>query len=142
MIQDQCLSLPSHFTHLGVCYPGSSASITLSDPNHPQPANFHVTSAPEPSTASLFALALVMGLVSLRIPSAERLIYSSRIGIDLWRRLCGGISNDDEEHPVMRNSDDGHERSSQRRIDYVRLQGRRYLRRFVRGHRLWQFHVR
>ncbi|HEY6924679.1 MAG TPA: PEP-CTERM sorting domain-containing protein [Steroidobacteraceae bacterium] len=67
MTQDECLALPHHATHLGVCYPGTDFSLTLSDPNHPQPVNFKVSSVPEPSTLALFALALVLGVVSLRI---------------------------------------------------------------------------
>ena len=67
MTQDQCLALPSHFTHLGVCYPGNSASIQISSPQHPQPVTFKVTSVPEPSTGALFALALILGVLSLRI---------------------------------------------------------------------------
>src|SRR4029077_12874757 len=108
-------------------------------------SNSYVSSSACPHLAHSTRILTTTGMspsMPASMPSVERLIYSSRIGIDLWRRLCGGTSNDDEEHPVMRNSDDGHERSSQRLIDYVRLQGRRYLGRFVRGHRLWQFHVR
>jgi hypothetical protein len=61
MTQDDCLASPHHFTHLGVCYVGSSATIQLSNPNNPQPATFSVV--PEPSTAALFAVALVVGVV-------------------------------------------------------------------------------
>jgi hypothetical protein len=59
--QDECLVSPHHFTHLGVCYPGSVAWIGLSSPDNPQPVTFSVTSVPEPSTAALFAIALVVG---------------------------------------------------------------------------------
>jgi hypothetical protein len=67
MTQDECLASPHHFTHLGVCYPGTNASITLLDPNHPQPVNFKVPSVAEPATAALFALALTLGVLSLRV---------------------------------------------------------------------------
>jgi hypothetical protein len=67
MTQDQCLSLPSHFTHLGVCYPGNQASLQLSNPNNPGPVKFTATSVPEPGTGALFALALILGVLSLRI---------------------------------------------------------------------------
>ena len=66
MTQDQCLSLPSHFTHLGVCYPGNNASLQLSDPNHPQAVKFQTTSVPEPATGTLLALALILGALSAR----------------------------------------------------------------------------
>lgn len=69
MTQDQCLALPSHFTHLGVCYPGTNASLNLSNPNAPQPVSFTTngaTSVPEPSTAALFAVALVLGALLKR----------------------------------------------------------------------------
>jgi hypothetical protein len=62
MTQDQCLLTPSHFTHLGVCYVGSNASVTLSDPNHPQATNWAV--APEPSTTALFMAALLIAALS------------------------------------------------------------------------------
>ena len=64
MSQDECLASSHHFTHLGVCYPGSVAWIGISSPDNPQPATFSV---PEPSTAALFAIALVVGVVMLRI---------------------------------------------------------------------------
>jgi len=67
MTQEECLASPHHFTHLGVCYPGNQAYLQLSDPNHPQPVNFQTTSVPEPGTAGLFAIALVVGAVALRI---------------------------------------------------------------------------
>jgi hypothetical protein len=67
MTQDQCLQLPSHATHLGVCYPENSFSIQISSPDHPQPATFTATSVPEPSTPALFAVALVLSVLSLRI---------------------------------------------------------------------------
>ena len=60
MTQDECLASPHHFTHLGVCYPGTSASITVSDPNHPQPVNFKVSLVPEPSTLALFVCAMLV----------------------------------------------------------------------------------
>jgi hypothetical protein len=50
-----------------VCYPGSVAYVQLSSANDPKPATFSVTSVPEPSTLPLFALALVVCVVSLRI---------------------------------------------------------------------------
>ena len=65
MNQNDCLSLPSHFTYLGVCYPGDHAHITLSSPQDPQPANFHTSSVgvPEPGGLALFALGvLFLGL--------------------------------------------------------------------------------
>ena len=65
MTQDECLASPHHATYEGVCYPGSQFSLTLSDPSHPQPVNFH--SVQEPATGGLFALALVLGVFSLRI---------------------------------------------------------------------------
>jgi hypothetical protein len=68
MTQDECLASPHHFTHLGVCYAGSSATIQLSNPRNPQPATFSV---PEPSTSALFALAFVVGALSLRSKHAE-----------------------------------------------------------------------
>jgi hypothetical protein len=52
---------------LGVCYPGSSASIQISSPDHPQPVTFTATSVREPVTSALFALALVLGALSSRI---------------------------------------------------------------------------
>jgi hypothetical protein len=67
MTRDQCLQLPSHATHLGVCYPGNSFTIQLSSPDHPQPATFTATSVPEPATGSLFALALILGVLFLHI---------------------------------------------------------------------------
>jgi hypothetical protein len=67
MTQDECLASLHHFTHLGVCYPGSSASIQLSSPNNPQPATFSV---PEPSTAMLFGIALVVGVALHRVTRA------------------------------------------------------------------------
>jgi len=69
MTQDECLQLPSHFTHLGVCYPGSVAYVGLSSADHPQPTTFSVTSVPEPSTFALFAAALVLGVLSSLIRS-------------------------------------------------------------------------
>ena len=59
MTQDQCLSLPSHFTHLGTCYPGSNATLQLSNPNDPQPVDFHTTGVPEPQVLSLLLLGLI-----------------------------------------------------------------------------------
>jgi hypothetical protein len=67
MTQDECLASPHHFTYEGVCYPGSVAYVQLSSANDPKPATFSVTSVPEPSTLPLFALALVVCVVSLRI---------------------------------------------------------------------------
>lgn len=63
MTQDECLTSPHHFTHLGVCYPGTNANINISSPQDPQPATFTVTSVPEPSTSALFAVALIVGAV-------------------------------------------------------------------------------
>jgi hypothetical protein len=78
MTQDPCLTLPHHFTHLGVCYPGSSATIQISSPDHPQPVTFKVTSVPEPGAAPLFAVALILGALSLRIgPRGGRKALSS-----------------------------------------------------------------
>jgi len=65
--QDECLASPHHFTYLGVCYPGSNASIQMSIPQHPQTVTFSATSVPEPSTSALFVLALVVSLASVRI---------------------------------------------------------------------------
>lgn len=69
MTQDECLALPNHFTHLGICCPGSVAWVGLSSPQDPQPVQFstNATSVPEPSTAALFALGLVLGVFILRI---------------------------------------------------------------------------
>lgn len=77
MDQQDCLLTPSHFTYLGVCYPGSNASINLSNPNAPQPVHFTVgqingpTSAPElhtpePSTIALFVCAALIALAMKR----------------------------------------------------------------------------
>lgn len=62
MTQDQCLQTPSHFTHLGVCYVGSDATMTLSSPQDPQPVVFQVNSVgvPEPS---MLILALIAAAV-------------------------------------------------------------------------------
>lgn len=59
MTQDQCLSTPSHFTHLGICYVGSNASMTLSSPQDPQPVIFQMgaVSVPEPSMLVLSIIA-------------------------------------------------------------------------------------
>lgn len=61
MTQDECLSTPSHWTHYGVCYEGSNATIQL----HGITIGGQVspTHVPEPSTASLFAVAAVLGLL-------------------------------------------------------------------------------
>jgi hypothetical protein len=67
MTQDECLASPHHLTYEGVCYPGSVAYVQLSSANDPKPATFSVTSVPEPSTLPLFALALVVCVVSSRI---------------------------------------------------------------------------
>lgn len=66
MSQEHCLASPHHFTHLGVCYPGSVAYVGLSSVEHPQPATFSVKSVPEPATSALFALALLV-LLFVRI---------------------------------------------------------------------------
>jgi hypothetical protein len=64
MTQDECLNLQSHFTHLGVCYPGSVAWVQISNPQDPKPATFHTNaSVPEPSTFALFALAMLVAWV-------------------------------------------------------------------------------
>lgn len=65
MDQQQCLASPHHYTRYGVCYVGSNVTIpihgiTIGGGTAP-------TSVPEPSTAALFALALVLGVLSLRI---------------------------------------------------------------------------
>jgi len=70
--QDECLTSPHHFVHLGICYPGSVAYVGLSSANNPQPVSFTTngaTSVPEPATGALFALALILGVLSLRIRS-------------------------------------------------------------------------
>ena len=72
MTQDECLASPHHFTHdngdgVMVCYPGSVAFVQLSAADHPQPLTFTVTSVPEPATGALFALALILGFLSMRI---------------------------------------------------------------------------
>jgi hypothetical protein len=61
MTQNECLASPHHFTHLGICYSGSVAYVGLSAADHPAPVTFTTTSVPEPSTAALFAVALVVG---------------------------------------------------------------------------------
>jgi lysylphosphatidylglycerol synthetase-like protein (DUF2156 family) len=67
MTQEQCLALRSRFTHLGVCYEGTNATIQISSPQHPQAVKFQATSVPEPSTAALLATALIVGVVTSRI---------------------------------------------------------------------------
>ena len=67
MTQNECLAALHHFTHLGICYPGSVAYVGLTSADHPTPVTFSVKSVPEPSTAALFAIALVVGVVSVRI---------------------------------------------------------------------------
>jgi hypothetical protein len=71
MTQDDCFELPHHATHLGICYPGDSFSITLgsADGTTVWHDDFHAvgpTSVPEPSTSALFALAAVMWLLLYR----------------------------------------------------------------------------
>jgi hypothetical protein len=44
MTQEQCLALPSHFTHENVCYPGSNATIQLHG------LTMGATSVPEPGS--------------------------------------------------------------------------------------------
>jgi len=68
MTQDDCLASPSHFTHLGVCYPGSVAYVGLSSADHPAPVTFSVTSVPEPGALGL----MVIGIVALRVSRACR----------------------------------------------------------------------
>lgn len=53
MTQEQCLKLPHHWTHYGVCYPGGDAGIQIhsADP----------TGVPEPATFGLLALGLLLG---------------------------------------------------------------------------------
>jgi hypothetical protein len=58
MTQEQCLQLPHHATHLGVCYPGSNFSLTLSNPNNPQSVDWH--NVPEPGTLMLAAVAAIV----------------------------------------------------------------------------------
>ncbi len=72
MTQDECLALPGHFTHPGVCYPGSSASLIISNPNNPQPVQFHATSVPEPATAPLFCACARNGRLVLAHQGARR----------------------------------------------------------------------
>lgn len=67
MGQEECLASPHHFTFEGTCYEGTNATITISNPQHPQAVKFTATSVPEPSTFALFVLALVLNAVTLRI---------------------------------------------------------------------------
>ena len=60
MTQDECLASPHHFTHLGVCSPGSVAYVQLFSANDPKPATFSVQSAPEPGAFALLAIGLVV----------------------------------------------------------------------------------
>jgi hypothetical protein len=71
MTQEECLASPHHFTHLGVCYPGGVAYVQLSSANDPKQATF--TTVPEPSMLALFAVALVVGVVALRIRGGTKL---------------------------------------------------------------------
>lgn len=75
MTQNECHASPSHFVHLGVCYPGSVAWIGLSSANDPKPASFTTngaTSVPEPATGMLLALGLILCLLFARIrPNRE-----------------------------------------------------------------------
>lgn len=68
MTQNECLASAHHFTHLDVCYPGDVAWIDLSNPQNPQPTNFHVTSVAEPGTTALFAVAAIAALMFNRRP--------------------------------------------------------------------------
>ena len=68
MTQNECLSSPHHFTHLDVCYPGDVAWIDMSNPENPQPENFHVTSVTEPGTAMLFVIAAVIAVLLNAVP--------------------------------------------------------------------------
>jgi len=82
LTQSECLAPPHHFTYEGACYPGDVAYIGLSSADHPTPVTFTTTSVPEPGTAVVFAVALLVGLVSLRI-RAPRL---SRIDPEIFHR--------------------------------------------------------
>lgn len=67
MDQDACLALPSHVTHLGVCYPVSNFSINMNSADQPTEAvTFYagspVQSVPEPG---LLALALIAAAIML-----------------------------------------------------------------------------
>lgn len=64
--QQQCLVSPHHFVHLGVCYEGTNANITLSDPNHPTDPHWHVTGVPEPGALWLMCPALALGYLLSR----------------------------------------------------------------------------
>ena len=55
------LSLPSHWTHDNVCYPGSSATIQLHG------LTMGATSVPEPGALPLIVLALILCLLFARI---------------------------------------------------------------------------
>ena len=57
MTQDQCLTTPTHFTYLGVCYVGNP-TMTLSSPDNPQPVMMTATATavPEPSAWLLMLL--------------------------------------------------------------------------------------
>jgi hypothetical protein len=67
MTQDECLVSPHHFTHLGVCYPGSVAWIGISSPDNPQPVTFQV-GVPEPGAIAL----MITGIVVLWVSRACR----------------------------------------------------------------------
>lgn len=74
--QEECMVSPHHFTHLGVCYEGDVAYITLSNPDNPQPVQFTVgstpASVPEPSVALLFAAAALVAFYEGRRRSRIR----------------------------------------------------------------------
>ena len=64
MNQDQCLTLPSHWTHEGVCYPGGNATLQLQGltmgGQTSQPTLASELSVPEPSVLALFACAMLV----------------------------------------------------------------------------------
>ena len=72
MTQDQCLQTPSHFTYLGICYPGNNLVINLTSADHPTPVTAFVqttptqpttVSVPEPSMLALLALGFSVPLL-------------------------------------------------------------------------------
>lgn len=64
MTENECLAPPQHWTHEGVCYPGSQATLQLHGLSM---GGTTTTSVPEPATGALFALALVLCLLFARI---------------------------------------------------------------------------
>ena len=72
MNQQECFQQPHWVEYLGVCYPDDTLSITLRSVRDTSgaPLDFTVSnshSAPEPSTAGLFAVALIVGAICSRI---------------------------------------------------------------------------